>query len=166
VNPRDEQLRVQQAVSAGGVIYRETPRGIEVVLCGRAAEHLWGLPKGTPEASESLRETALREVREESGLGVVIVGDLGFIEYEFVRPSQGTRFKKVVHHFLMRPDGTGSTDQHDHEYDRVEWFPIEQALGVMTYRNEADVVERALGEIRRLQDDSHVDSGQAAGAAL
>jgi hypothetical protein len=43
----------------------------------------------------------------------------------------------------MEPDGTGSTEVHDREYDRVEWFPIEEALRLMTHRNEAGIVRRA-----------------------
>ncbi len=137
-------LRVEHAVSAGGVVYRDGEHGVELVLCGRVRENLWALPKGTPEAAETTAQTALREVREETGLGVVIVGDLGSIEYAFARPAQGVRFEKTVHHFLMRPDGSGSVETHDHEYDRVEWFTAAEALRVMTHRNEATVVRRAL----------------------
>jgi ADP-ribose pyrophosphatase YjhB (NUDIX family) len=130
-------------VSAGGVVYRRGEHGIEVVLCGRSREGLWALPKGTPEYGEALRDTALREVREETGLGVRIVDELGTIAYEFARPAQGVRFQKTVHHFLMEPDGTGSVDVHDREYDRVEWFEVEEALRIMTHRNETAVVLRA-----------------------
>jgi ADP-ribose pyrophosphatase YjhB (NUDIX family) len=139
----DRALRVEQAVSAGGVVYRRGAHGPEIVLCGRLREGLWALPKGTPEYGEAIRDTAMREVAEETGLGVRIVGELGTIEYEFARPSQGVRFEKTVHHFLMEPDGTGSTDVHDREYDRVEWFAIEEALRIMTHRNEAAVVRKA-----------------------
>lgn len=144
---RDFDLRVQQAVSAGGVVYRTGERGIEVVLCGRTPEGLWALPKGTPERGESLHETALREVSEETGLGVEIVGDLGTIEYVFARPVQGVRFEKTVYHYLMQPTGIGSVSDHDGEYDRVQWFPAEEALRIMTHRNEAQVVRRALDAI-------------------
>ena len=146
-------LRVEQAVSAGGVVFRRDEHGIEIVLCGRVHEGLWALPKGTPEHAESIQETACREVSEETGLGVEIVADLGSIEYGFARPAQGVRFEKIVHHFLMRPDGTGSVDTHDREYDRVEWFAAAEALRLMTHRNEVTIVRRALEAI---------DAGEAA----
>src|SRR6185437_5033683 len=106
-------LRTEQAVSAGGVVYRRGERGAEVLLCGRGAEGLWALPKGTPEYGETLAQTALREVREETGVGATIEGSLGSIDYSFSRPAQHVRFDKTVHHFLMRPDGSGATEQHD-----------------------------------------------------
>lgn len=143
----EQNLRTEHAVSAGGVIYRRGASGIEVVLAGRVHEGLWALPKGTPEYGESLEETAIREVREETGLGVEIVADLGDIAYSFARPAKGVRYEKTVRHFLMRPDGTGSTDMHDREYDRVEWFAAEEALRIMTHRNEAAVVRRAVERI-------------------
>lgn len=149
-------LRVEQTVSAGGVVFRHGEHGVEIVLCGRVHENLWALPKGTPEAGETIEETALREVREETGLGVTIVADLGSIEYEFLRPAQGVRFEKTVRHFLMQPDGSGDVDAHDHEYDRVEWFAAPEALRLMTHRNEVTVVLRAL-EI--------IDAGQVAAGA-
>ncbi len=149
----ERDLRVEEAVSAGGVVYRTGERGIEIVLCGRTYERLWALPKGTPVPGESIRETALREVREETGLGVNIVGDLGTIEYEFSRPAQGVRFEKTVHHFLMVPDGAGATGLHDGEYDRVEWFAAKEAMRIMTHRNEQLVLRRALDVI---------DTGEAA----
>src|SRR5713101_7099523 len=103
----DVALRVEEAVSAGGVVFRTCGQGTEIVLCGRAREGLWALPKGTPEQGESIEETAQREVSEETGLGVEIVADLGTIAYGFSRPAQGVRFEKTVHHFLMRPNGEG-----------------------------------------------------------
>jgi 8-oxo-dGTP pyrophosphatase MutT (NUDIX family) len=136
-------LRTEQAVSAGGVVYRRGERGAEVLLCGRGAEGLWALPKGTPEYGETLAQTALREVREETGVGATIEGSLGSIDYSFSRPAQHVRFDKTVHHFLMRPDGSGATEQHDREYDRVAWFPLDEALALITHRNEARVLERA-----------------------
>jgi len=144
VTTRDIEFRVERAVSAGGVVYRHGEHGVEIVLCGRTPEGLWALPKGTPRPPESLRETALREVGEETGLSVEIEADLGTIQYTFSRPARGVRYEKTVHHYLMRPSGAGSVDHHDGEYDRVAWFAAEEALRLMTHRNEANVVRRAL----------------------
>ena len=148
------ELRVEPAVSAGGVVHRIGERGVDILLCGRIADGLWALPKGTPEPHETLEETAVREVREETGLGVIIVAELGTISYQFARPSQGVRFDKTVHHFLMEPDGTGDVERHDREYDRVEWFPAEHALRIITHRNEATIVRRALVLIDEMENTS------------
>ncbi len=151
---REFDLHVEQAVSAGGVVYRDGARGIEIVLCGRTPERLWALPKGTPQPGESIRETAVREVTEETGLGVTIVRDLGTIEYGFARPAQGVRFEKIVHHFLLEPTGVGCVAEHDAEYDRVEWFLVQEALRVMTHRNETQVVRRALDAIEQAAEEA------------
>lgn len=141
------ELRVEPAVSAGGVVFRRDGDRIEVVLCGRTREALWALPKGTPEPGESLRDTAIREVEEETGLGVAIVAELGVIQYAFARPSIGVRFDKTVHHFLMEPTGSGALDRHDGEYDVARWFDIDEAIRAITHQNEADVLSRALGAL-------------------
>lgn len=140
-------LRTEQARSAGGVVYRRGERGIEVLLCGRMRERLWALPKGTPEAGETLEQTALREVGEETGLGVAIEAPLGSIEYQFARPEQGVLYDKTVYHWLMRPDGSGNLSGHDGEYDRVAWFPAAEALHLLTHRNEARILRRAFDVI-------------------
>lgn len=135
-------VREERAVSAGGVVYRRGPHGPEIVLCGRSAEGLWALPKGTPAPGERLEQTALREVEEETGLRVVIERPLGAIRYRFARPDAGVTVRKTVRHYLMRAVG-GDLSAHDHEFDRVGWFPLEEAVRLMTYPNEARIVRRA-----------------------
>jgi 8-oxo-dGTP pyrophosphatase MutT (NUDIX family) len=144
------RVRLERVVSAGGVVCRRGPQGIEVVLCGRDGDRVWALPKGAPEPGESLEWTALREVGEETGLRVVVQGALGSIRYRFARHDLGVRFDKTVHHFLMSAVG-GQVEDHDSEYDRVRWFLVEEALRLLSYRNEADVVRRA---VRRLEEGS------------
>ena len=102
---------------------------------------LWALPKGTPDAGETLEETALRETREETGLEVELEEPISAIRYFFVHGS--TRFNKTVHFYLMRPVG-GSVELHDHEFDEVRWMQAEEALQLMSYATERQVVERAL----------------------
>jgi 8-oxo-dGTP pyrophosphatase MutT (NUDIX family) len=147
---RRARLPVEEAVSAGGVVLRRGPKGIEVVICGRSRDGVWGLPKGTPAPGESLEEAAVREVAEETGLQVRPLAKVGTIEYWFAKPQERVRVHKRVHHYLMEAVG-GSTEQHDWEYDRVEWVPLEEALARLTYRNEAEVVRRAAQLLQELQ---------------
>lgn len=131
---------VEKAVSAGGVVYRRSGDDTEVVICGRDSDGVWGLPKGTPDPGESLEETAVREVSEETGLHVRIVDKVGVMEYWFAR--DGVRYHKWVHHYLLEAIG-GDTAEHDHEYDRVEWQPVGAALKTLSFKNEVEIVDKA-----------------------
>ena len=140
---------METAVSAGGVVYRNGEDGIEVVICGRLGDGVWGLPKGTPHDGESLEETAVREVSEETGLEVLIGEKIGVVEYWFARTR--VRYHKWVHHYLFQATG-GDTASHDLEYDRVEWRPIENALKTLTFKNESDMVETAREMIETVRE--------------
>ena len=133
-------------VSAGGVVFRRVEEGIEIVLVGRTSERLWALPKGRPDAGETLEETALREVREETGLEVRIVDTVGQVEYWYTGPD-GERVDKTVHYYLMEPIG-GNTANHDHEFDRVEWRHLFEAERLLTHRNQLPMLHRAEERIR------------------
>lgn len=126
------------------MVHRTTDGVTEIVLVHRRSPSLWALPKGTPNRGESLEETARRETREETGLEVEVDEPLGPISYFFVHNR--TRFHKTVHFFLMRAVG-GDLAAHDHEFDDVRWFQIEEALAIMTYPTEREVVERAATRI-------------------
>lgn len=135
--------RIVHAFSAGGIVLRGQPRSLEVLLVGREKHlrggQLWALPKGTPHGGESAQQTALREVREETGLEVAITGFAGVITYSFL--ERGTRYRKRVAYYTMVAIG-GDPSLHDHEYDYVRWFSLEDALRIMRYPNEADLVQR------------------------
>ena len=99
-------LPVERAYSAGGVVLRHSERGAELVLGRRRHDGrhtIWSLPKGTPDGDETPEETAMREVREETGLRVRILDTIGDIHYRFVR--DGRRIDKTVHYYLMEAIG-------------------------------------------------------------
>ena len=143
---RGTQRRFERLVSAGGVVYGLVDGDIKTVLCGRGEPLRWSLPKGTPDQGESLEETALREVREETGLEVAIEAPIGTINYWFMSPGNRVNCNKTVHFYLMAQKG-GSTEQHDPEFDEVMWFSSQDALKGLTYDNEARVLEKALAMI-------------------
>jgi 8-oxo-dGTP pyrophosphatase MutT (NUDIX family) len=141
------KLPIQDTVSAGGVVWRRGKDDrVEVVICGRRSDRIWGLPKGTPDGDEKIEQTALREVREETGLEVRLGESLGTIEYWFT--AGGIRYHKQVHHWLMEAIG-GDVSHHDHEFDEVRWLPATEAYARLTYDGEKNLVvkaARALGE--------------------
>jgi len=142
-----ETSRVERLVSSGGVVFRQSEGRLETVLCGRSIPVRWSLAKGTPDPGETLEETALREVREETGLEVELEEPLGSIEYWFADRDNDVRYHKTVHFYLMSPIG-GHIDQHDPEFDVVQWFDVDEALSSMAYGNEAGVLRRALDVIK------------------
>lgn len=135
-------------VSAGGVVYRRGPDGLEVILAARRTrrgELAWGLAKGGIEPDESAEAAAVREVREETGIEAEIEGSLGTTRYFYV--WQDARIRKTVHFFLMRATG-GDADDHDDEMEAVRWFPLERALKRAAYKGEREVLARAAERLR------------------
>lgn len=104
----------------------------------------WTLPKGTPDPGETIEETAVREVAEETGLEVRIVEPLQSIEYAFVQ--DGTRIHKTVHYFLMEPVG-GDLSRHDAEFEKVRWVPFDEAGALLSFATERDLVATAAERI-------------------
>ena len=100
----------------------------------------WTLPKGTPDPGETREQTAVREVREETGLEVRIRRPLESIEYTFVQ--RGTRIHKTVHYYLMDETG-GDLERHDHEFESVRWIDFDEAQGLLTFETERALVARA-----------------------
>jgi len=139
---RARAVATRVALAAGGVVLRQGPAGPEVVLAGRLADASWVLPKGTPDPGESIEETALREVREESGLEVRITRPLGSMDYWFV--VSGQRVHKRVHFFLMEAVG-GDLALHDEEYDAVRWVAVDDARRMLSFDSYREILDRALG---------------------
>jgi 8-oxo-dGTP pyrophosphatase MutT (NUDIX family) len=138
------QAASQRAFSAGGIVIRPAEHGREVLLGRRRRDRdrvAWSLPKGTPADGETPAQTALREVREETGIEVRIIGDIGDIHYRFVR--DGRRIDKTVRYFLMEATG-GDLADHDHEFEEVRWFALGEAEALMTFPTERRILARAL----------------------
>ncbi len=138
-------------VSAGGVVFRANDNQVQVVLISVGEEQRWQLPKGLVGARESVEETALREVREETGLQTELIAPLDTIEYWYYasRGGKRLRYHKFVHYFLLRYQA-GDTADHDAEVNEARWFEINEALAQLTYKNERDVLRLAQEQLSRL----------------
>jgi len=137
------RLRRATATSAGGIVVRSIS-GVPHIVAGRRRRERdgssWTLPKGTPVPAETLEETALREVTEETGLEVRIVAPIDHIEYDFMQG--GARIHKTVYFWLMEPVG-GDLSRHDHEFVEVRWVSLVDAQGLLTFETERGLVEQA-----------------------
>jgi 8-oxo-dGTP pyrophosphatase MutT (NUDIX family) len=131
----------REQTSAGGVVLRDGD-GLQVCLINPAGRRVWGLPKGGVEAGESHQETALREVREETGIQAELEAGLGTIDYSFYSRESRVRIHKTVHYFLMRASG-GDVTGHDHEVSEARWLSVSDALDLMSYPNEREIVRKA-----------------------
>lgn len=138
-------MRLVQDVSSGGVITRVVGDAVEVILVGRARPERWSIPKGTPLSGETLEQTAMREVREETGLRVRILERLGEIAYRF--SVRGVRHHKTVHFYLLEAT-SGSINDHDWENDFVAWVGEAEALRRISFPSEMSIVERAISRSR------------------
>ncbi|MBI3746696.1 MAG: NUDIX hydrolase [Chloroflexi bacterium] len=141
------RLRTTTATSAGGIVYTVDGGRPYLVIGLRRREGdrrggTWTLPKGTPDPGETIEATAIREVREESGLQVRIVEPLPSISYRFMQ--DGTRIHKTVHYFLMEPTG-GDLANHDREFEQVRWVAFDEAPGILTFETERALVATAQG---------------------
>jgi 8-oxo-dGTP diphosphatase len=138
-------MRAVREMSAGGVIYRRQAGAIEIALI--KVRNRWGLPKGHVEEGESINDTAVREVREETGLEGRVSKKLGDIRYSYRdrrSAEEPVRIYKRVHFYLLRYL-KGDVRDHDHEVDEARWFPIEEAIRNLKFPTERKMVYRALG---------------------
>ncbi|MRG29445.1 NUDIX hydrolase [Laceyella tengchongensis] len=144
-------------ISAGGVVYRERPHGMEVLMIedrfGR-----WTLPKGKKEAGETDEETALREILEETGIEGKIVSFLQTITYAYTHEEHGA-VEKTVHYYLVRAISGEETPQLA-EINGVVWCSLAEAWEKQTtmgYDNNDEVLKSALDKLESMRKDESKD---------
>jgi 8-oxo-dGTP pyrophosphatase MutT (NUDIX family) len=141
---------MRREFSAGGVVVRRL-QGDWVFAAIRPAGKkpgLWALPKGNIAPGEDPRETAVREVTEETGTTGRLVEKLGDVRYTYT--WAGERIFKIVSFFLLRYTGGRLGDlprETAHEVDKVRWLPLDQAPKLLAYGGERQMAERALAVV-------------------
>jgi 8-oxo-dGTP pyrophosphatase MutT (NUDIX family) len=130
--------------SAGGLVIRVIDGLPHAALIGRTRRGgalRWSMPKGHVEPGETLEQTAVREVREETGIVGRVIAPLGSFVYTF--SSNGRRIRKRVHHFLLRAEA-GELSDADIEVTAVRWVPTSEWPRVLTFPAERRIAQRAV----------------------
>jgi len=137
---------VRAEFSAGGVVYKKNGSAVKVVLIARRGKTVWCLPKGKIEKAETPELAAAREIKEETGLTAELEKALSEIAYRYISPVDKAQVFKKVRFFLFKYLN-GSVQDHDDEVDEARWFDISEALKVMTYPSEKNIMKKASVEV-------------------
>ncbi len=126
--------------SCGAVVYRKGKDGTEILLIQHKNGGHWAFPKGHVEKNETEEETALREIREETGLKVKL--DTGF--RQSVTYSPKPEVMKDVIYFAAKADADAKAKAQEEEVDAFCWAKPEKANELVTYSNDRDVMNAFL----------------------
>lgn len=121
-----------------------------MLMVKEVAEQKWAVPGGWVDIFETVKEAAIKEVKQETGLDVSIVRLLAVLQRERYK-DYPTLVSEVVHYFYARVDSGVLTPSH--ETDEVAWFPLNQ-LPELSKKTTKEEISRAL---HVLLEDQHVD---------
>jgi 8-oxo-dGTP pyrophosphatase MutT (NUDIX family) len=141
--------RAVREYTAGGVVYRRSGEAVEILMIQDRLGR-WTIPKGHVEAGETIEQTAVREVTEETGLQDLQLGDK-LDKLNFFYRREGKLIFMTTYVFVM--EATGQTDAlvpGDSEgIADAKWFDAGEALQLVEYRDTERLFRMALGKIRR-----------------
>lgn len=149
--PETGGFAMVEATSCGGVVIF---RGKILLLYKNFKNKYegWVLPKGTVEKGEEYKETALREVLEESGAKATIMKYIGKSEYTFNIPDDVV--DKDVHWYLMMADSYYSKPQREEYFVDSGYYKYHEAYHLLKFANEKQILEKAYQEYLELKKAS------------
>ena len=117
-------------------------RGSEILLISVMDGRRWQLPKGHIEEGETPEQTAVREVREETGVTGTVRAPLPGVEYWFVDRGR-KRVHKTVDYFLLDFVSGDAANYDRREVSGAEWMSWDEGIARLTFENERKAVQAA-----------------------
>lgn len=104
----------------------------------------WDIPKGHMEAGETEQETALREVKEETGVDVEVISDKRYtLEYTV----ENGNLKEVIY-FIAKKIG-GEEKAQETEVSEIRWLAFDEAVEMLTYDNSKELLRKAINSVEK-----------------
>lgn len=119
-------------------MYRKYHGNTEILLIKHVNSGHWSFPKGHVEGNETEVETATREIKEETGIDVII--DPTFREIVSYSPKKDTQ--KIVVYFIARAKNTDYIPQEE-EISEIRWVELGRVNTVLSYENDKNIVNKA-----------------------
>ncbi|MCL2498688.1 MAG: NUDIX hydrolase [Symbiobacteriaceae bacterium] len=123
---------------AGGVVFHG-----DSVLILRNDKAEWVLPKGVIRPGSVSQETALFRVKHEAGVEAEITDIVGQTNYEFFSQSRQRPVNNRIVWYLMETDSGQVTSNKDEGFDSGDFYPIEEAIELITYSQDKSLVSLA-----------------------
>lgn len=138
---------VVRETTAGGIVFRRNKKGAIEILLTQDAKDRWTIAKGHVEEGEITRETAEREIREETGLQEMKVLDwLGKIHFRYRR--QNSLVLMTMHVYLVQAKGETNDLKKEEWMNGLGWFPLHKALDMIEYEDIGKLMLLAMKKIR------------------
>ena len=133
--------------TAGGIVYRRSKQGEVEILLIQDSKGRWTIPKGHIEEGETARQTAEREIREETGLQEMKVQDwLGKINFRYRRANSLVLMTTEI--FLVKAEGNDSAVKPEKWMTSLGWLPANEALDKIEYEDIGKLILLGLKKIR------------------
>lgn len=146
-NASVQKIKCLYEKSCGAVVfYRGRQNNVNLLLVKNNNGRYWSFPKGHIEDGENEKETAVREIKEETNLDVEICGN--FREISEYCPFGKIR-KRVV--FFLAQAFTDNVQIQESEIDSYIWVDIQQARKMCTYENDLRIIDKAETAIHLLK---------------
>ena len=133
---------MKKIVAAGGLVLNE--KGELLMMLRRG---YWDLPKGKLDEGETIEECAVREVKEETGLQNVVLGEkIGITHHEYFDIHVLGNVRKETHWFLMRANGNENlTPQTEEDIVEIKWVAKEdlQPYLEQSYKNIVEIIKQS-----------------------
>ena len=123
------------------VVYKDT-ENLFLLLQNSDAKEIWGFPKGHHEGDETPKETALREIEEETGITQINLLDMPLIREEYGITRDGEKVNKINEYYIGFVKDKNVVLKED-EISNYKWVPFEEALESIIYSTRKETLKKA-----------------------